>query len=91
MPESISDPVFVLLFGIGCGVAIFFFAIRDIYPTILLATFVMIFLWASSLDPVYLHVPNLSVYVSAAITVGVLAGIHRHFSRHFTTISVPAQ
>ena len=91
MPESNPDPGFSAPVQYWLCVAIFFFAVHDIYPTILLVTFIMVFLWASSVDPVYLHVPNLSVYAAAVITAGVLAGMHRHYSLYFTTIFLPAQ
>jgi hypothetical protein len=90
IPAAGPDSVIVLLFCIGCGAAIFFFAVRDVYPTILVVTFVMVFVWASSLDPLYLHAPGPVVYAAAIIPAGVLAGIHGYFSRHYTTIPVKA-
>jgi hypothetical protein len=88
MAEPGPDPVILLLFCIGCGAAIFFFAIRDVYATILVVTFVTVFVGISSVDPVYLRQPDPAVYVATFITASVLAGVHGYCSRYYTTIPV---
>lgn len=90
LPQQNPDPAIMLLFCIGCAVAIFFFAVRDVYPTILVVTFAMVFAGISSVDSRYLYQPTPVVYAAVIVTMGVLLGIHVYFSRHYTSIPVPS-
>jgi hypothetical protein len=79
-------PVFFL---IGIIVALFFFAVRDIYASAILLAFCMAFAGAGSLDPLYFLTGALSVYGTALVTVIVLVLVHGYFFRHYTTIRIP--
>jgi len=76
---------------IGIISALFFFAVRDIYATIIVVAGMMVFALANRIDTVFLHGLEPVVYVSAAIAVTSLASVHVYFSRNFTTIIVPEE
>jgi len=82
---------FVGFFITGCISAFFFFAVRDVYATIIVVTSSLVILLNSSVDPAYLVPINLVVVFCGIAGVLVLGGIHWHFSRHYTTIQIPGK
>ncbi|MFA5220989.1 MAG: hypothetical protein WC391_01725 [Methanoregula sp.] len=80
---------FAGFFLIGIIVALFFFAVRDIYASAILLASCMVFTGAGSLDLRYLSADALPVYGTALLTVLVLVLVHRYFFRHYTTIRIP--
>jgi hypothetical protein len=75
---------------IGMGAALFFFAVRDVYATVIVVACSGVFTHAGTLDPVYLHGTPPGIYSSSLLAVAVLIGIHIYLSRNYATILVPA-
>lgn len=73
----------------GIIVALFFFAVRDIYATIIAVTCALVVIAGSA--------PGFSIPYSLApaaiicsvLTFGVLLAAHMHFSHHYTTVKLP--
>ena len=76
---------------IGLGAALFFFAVRDVYATVLLVTGSGVFFGAGALDPGYLHGVHPQIYASSLLAVIVLLALHFYLSRNYATIMVPAE
>ncbi|ABS56603.1 hypothetical protein Mboo_2089 [Methanoregula boonei 6A8] len=78
-------------FGVGCISALFFFAVRDIYATVIVVTFCLSTALSSLIDPAYL-VPLSPVGISCGSAVVLsLVAVHWYFARHYTTILLPQQ
>lgn len=75
---------------IGMGAALFFFAVRDIYATIIVVAGSGVFTGAGTFDPVSLHVLSFGIYASSLLVVAVLLALHFYLSRNYATIPVPA-
>jgi hypothetical protein len=74
---------------IGMGGALFFFAVRDVYATVILVAGAGVFSEAGMVDPVYLHGTHPGIYLSSLLAVAVLIAIHSYLSRNYATILVP--
>jgi hypothetical protein len=83
--------IFTGLFAAGCVKAFCFFAIRDVWATVIVVTFSLMILLNSYIDPVYLIPFNLVVVFCGIIAVLVLACVHDYFSRHYTTVLLPGK
>jgi hypothetical protein len=83
--------MFVGFFVLGGVGALFFFAVRDIYATIIVITGGLVILLNSRIDPVYLAPLNPVVVFCGILTTGVLVGVHGYFSRHYTTVMLPGK
>jgi len=78
-------------FAAGCISAFFFFAVRDIYASIVVVTSCLITLLQSVIDPAYLVPVNpIVVFCGSAVIIAVI-GIHGFLLRHYTTIMLPRQ
>jgi hypothetical protein len=75
---------------IGMGTALFFFAVRDVYATVILVAGSGVFSGAGMYDPIYLDGTHPEIYVSSLLAVAVLIAIHISLSRNYATILVPA-
>ena len=75
---------------IGIGTALFFFAVRDVYATLIVVAGSGVFTGADMFDPVYLDGIHPGIYISSLLAVAVLIGIHIWLSRNYATILVPA-
>ena len=81
--------IFPEFFVIGCVSALFFFAVRDVYASVLvIASFLSIFL-APYIDPRYIVSVSPIVAFCGIFAFIILAGAHSHFSRHYTTVVLP--
>ena len=78
-------------FAAGCISAFFFFAVRDIYATIIVVTSCLIVLLKSVIDPAYLVPVNPIVLFCGSAVIIALIGIHGYLSRHYTTIMLPQE
>jgi hypothetical protein len=76
-------------FVIGCISAFFFFAVRDVYSTIIVVTSGLVILLNTRVDPVYVVPINPVVVLCGIVVTVVLVIVHWHFSRHYTTIVLP--
>ena len=76
----------VQFFAAGCVAAFLFFAVRDVYATIIVVTLSLVVLENSRIDPAYLVPFSPVVALCGILSAGALVGVHWHFSRHYTTI-----
>ena len=74
----------------GIGAALFFFAVRDIWATVIVVTGSGVFTGAGSFDPVYLNGFTPGIYASSLLVVTALLALHIWLSRNYATIIVPA-
>jgi len=72
----------------GFFIALFFFAIRDIYATVMVTAAAEVFTVGASLDPAVLQGMPAGIYPSSILVVIALAGIHWWLSRNYATILV---
>ncbi|MFA4875940.1 MAG: hypothetical protein WC586_00875 [Methanoregula sp.] len=81
-----------LLFSLGTGViiAVFFFSVRDVYATVLLAAVCLVFGLAGQLSPPALESALFPISAAAVLIIVLLLGIHAYFYRKYTTILVRA-
>lgn len=82
---------FAGFFALGCVSALFFFAVRDIWATIIVVTTGLVILQNSHIASAYIVPFNPVVALCGILTVGILAGIHVYFSRHYTTVMLPGK
>jgi hypothetical protein len=75
----------------GIGAALFFFAVRDVWATIIAVTGSWVFIGAGTFDPVSLHGITPGIYASSLLAVAVLLALHIWLSRNYATIIVPAE
>ncbi|HNX17819.1 MAG TPA: hypothetical protein PKM50_05785 [Methanoregula sp.] len=75
--------------ALGCVIGLFFFAVRDVYATIIVVTAGLAVLPVSSVDPAYLVPFNPAVALCNILATGTLLGVHLYFSRHYTTVMIP--
>jgi hypothetical protein len=80
---------FAGFFVAGCIAAFFFFAVRDVYATIIVVTSCLIVLLNARIDPAYLLPINPVVLFCGIAITGILVSVHWHFSRHYTTVMLP--
>lgn len=81
-----------LLFTLCTGVliALFFFTIRDIYATVLLATVCLVFGMAGRISPPALERALPAIAGAALLSLALLLAIHLYFIRKYATILVKA-
>jgi len=89
-PGTISPDTLYWYLAFGLIAAIFFFAVRDVWATSVAVTGGLVYLVGGWLDPALIRQAMPAIWVSAVITVGVLAGIHGYLSRHYVTVPVPS-
>jgi hypothetical protein len=83
--------LFAGLFTAGCVAAFCFFAVRDVWATVIVVTFSLVILLNSRIDPVYLVPFSPVVAFCGILAVIVLACVHDYFSRHYTTVMLPGK
>ncbi len=83
--------IFFGLFIAGGISALFFLAVRDIYATTVVVTSCLMVLVNSRIDPGYLSPFSPVVALCGILTTAVMAGVHLHFSRHYTTVMLPGK
>ena len=76
---------------IGMGAGLFFFAVRDIYATIIVVAGSGVFAGAGTFDPVYLRGTHPGIYLSSLLVIAALLALHIYLSSNFATIPVPAR
>lgn len=74
----------------GILVAIFFFAVRDVWAATIAVTGCLVWLSAGWLDTGLLNQSFSPIVLSSCIATGFLVVVHWHLSRHYVTIPVPA-
>ena len=88
VPVQRSPDLLTMYLGAGMLMAVFFFAVRDIYATSIAVTGCMAFLFSNSIPPAGIS-PILPWVCAAAIATAGTVGIHRYLSLHFVTIEFP--
>ena len=76
---------------LGIIAAVFFFAVRDVYATSLIAGLCSVFTTSEHISPLYLHEIVPAVWISAALSFGALMSIHVYLSRNYVTLKIPAK
>jgi hypothetical protein len=76
---------------IGFIASVFFFAVRDVYSTSFIVGVCSVFTQADRISPLYLHNAPVYVWINAALTVSILAGIHLYLSRNYVTLEISPQ
>jgi hypothetical protein len=75
---------------IGIGAALFFFAVRDVYATVILVTSSSVLTGTGISDSAFLHGTHPEIYGLSLLAVAALIGIHIWLSRNYATILVTA-
>jgi hypothetical protein len=83
--------IFAGLFVAGCVAAFCFFAVRDVWATVIVVTFSLVILLNSRIDPAYPARFSPVVAFCGILAVLVLACVHDYFSRHYTTVILPGK
>ena len=83
--------LFTGFFAVGCVAAFCFFAVRDVWATLIVVTFSLVILLNSRIDPTYLSRFSPVVALCGILAVIVLACVHNYFSRHYTTVILPGK
>jgi hypothetical protein len=73
----------------GIVAALFFFAVRDIYATVIAVTLTLVVIVGSAPDFSSPSSLAPAAIICSFLTFGVLLAAHRHFSRHYTTVKLP--
>jgi hypothetical protein len=78
--------MFIWFFIAGLVSALFFFAVRDVYATVIVVTSCLMILLNTRINQEYFNTFSPVVVLCGILVVGVLVGVHWHFSRHYRTI-----
>jgi len=89
-PPLNQPGVLLLLCVIGAGTALFFFAVRDVYTSVIFVACATLPVMLQRVDPVVTSEFIPSVYGAAALSLACLIGCHLYLFRNFRTIRVPA-
>jgi len=88
----LSDPRYILIaIGIGAATAVIFFAIRDVWATVIFASFALAAFTHDLIDPAYATPVSLPVVLSSILALLALAVSEWYLMKRFITIRIPAQ
>jgi hypothetical protein len=88
-PAVLQQDVFFLSVIIGIIAAFFFFAVREVFATIVVVAVCSVFTMADRINPSYVQNVVPYVWISSVLAVIVLMSIHRYLSRNYVTIRIP--
>lgn len=88
-PAAFRQDIFFSSVLVGIVTAVFFFAVRDVYASSIVAGVCSVFTLADRISPIYLHNAFMYIGINAVLAVGVLAGIHWYLFRNFVTLELP--
>jgi len=88
-PAFLQQDVLFSSVIIGIIAAIFFFAVREVYATILVVAVCSVFTMADRINPFYVQNAVPLVWTSAVLAVSALMGIHLYLSRNYMTLKIP--
>jgi hypothetical protein len=74
---------------IGIIAAFFFFAVREVYATIIVVAVCSVFTMADRINPFYVQNVVPYVWLSGVLAVSALMGIHLYLSRNYMTLKIP--
>jgi hypothetical protein len=89
-PGPAGQDTFLFSFFSGMILALFFFAVRDVYATTLVAGVLLVFAMAGLSGPAALAASRGAAFAAAGLAVAILLGIHAYFSRNYATVLVRA-
>jgi hypothetical protein len=84
-------PQQILFFSVLTGIvaAFFFFAVREVYSTVIVVTVCSVFSMSDHLNPFYVENAVPFVRLSAVLAVSALIVIHVYLSRNYMTLKIP--
>jgi hypothetical protein len=88
-PAVLQQDVLFLSVIIGIIAAFFFFAVREVFATIVVVAVCSVFTMADRINPSYVQNAVPYVWISAVLAVIVLMSIHWYLSRNYVTIRIP--
>jgi hypothetical protein len=88
-PAILQQDALIASVSIGIIAAIFFFAVREVYATILVVAICSVFTMADRINPFYVQETVPLVWMSAVLTISALMGIHLYLSRNYMTLKIP--
>jgi len=89
-PTVLQQDVLFSSVIVGIIAAFFFFAVREVYATVLLVAVCSVFTMADRINPFYVQTAIPYVWISSVLAVGTLMGIHGYLSRNYMTLKIPA-
>jgi hypothetical protein len=84
---GLNDPI-VMGMLVGMVTALVFFAVRDVYASVMAVTTGMVLVFPGMVDTAVLSGSMPSVTISALASLAVLIGVHVYFSRGYATVMV---
>jgi hypothetical protein len=90
-PAAFQQDPFFSSVSVGIVAAFFFFAVRDVYATIIVVGVCSVLTLADRISPLYLHNASVYIGINAVLTVGVLVAIHRYLFRNYVTLEIPSK
>jgi len=90
MPGAATIETAVRFISAGILVALFFFAVRDVWAVSIVVTAGLVWLIAGWLDPAEIARQAAVCAAAALLSAGTLAAIQWYLSRHYVTIPAPA-
>lgn len=88
-PDPLTSASFLRFLSVGALLALFFFAVRDVWAVSIVVTASLVWLTAGWLDPAPVFSQYPAVLAAALLTAGILAALQWYLSRHYVTIVVP--
>ncbi len=88
-PAEVHQDVLFSFGVIGIITAIFFFAVRDAYATIIVVAVCSVFAMADRINPFYVQNVVPLVWASAVLALSALICVHVYFSRNYITLMLP--
>ena len=88
-PDAVTPESFLRFLPAGALLALFFFAVRDVWAVSIAVTGLLVWLMAGWLDPAQVSLQYPAVLAAALLGAGTLATLHGYLSRHYITIPAP--
>lgn len=88
-PAVLQQDVLFSSVIVGTIAAFFFFAVREVYATVLLVAACSVFTMADRINPLYVQTGVPYVWISAVLAIGTLISIHGYLSRNYMTLKIP--
>lgn len=88
-PAVLHQDAFLSSVLVGIIAAFFFFAVREVYATVLLTAVCSVFIMADRINPFYVQNAVPYVWISAILAGSTLMGIHWYLSRNYMTLKIP--
>jgi len=90
-PAALQQDVLLSSVLVGIIAAFFFFAVREVYATVLLTAVCSVFIMADRINPFYVQNAVPYVWIGAILAVSTLIGIQWYLSRNYMTLKIPVR